>query len=180
MHHHPAFDRRWEIEARMSTQKHPTPPRPDFADVSSTRRRNMAAIRGKDTKPEMLVRRMLHALGYRFRLHRRDLPGRPDIVLPGRRKAIFVHGCFWHQHGCPKSTLPQSRRQWWEAKLRGNVARDRRNEVALAAEGWEVLTVWECDGKDQRILTMRLLDFLGSPGSTKVPSMVEKRRHAGS
>ena len=105
----------------------------------------MSGIRGKNTKPEMLARRALFAAGYRFRLHRRDLPGAPDIVLPGRKVAIFAHGCFWHMHaGCKNAKLPSTRREFWRAKLEGNVARDQRAIEALHVDGWRVLTVWEC------------------------------------
>lgn len=105
----------------------------------------MSGIRGKNTKPEMLVRQALFALGHRFRLHRRDLPGAPDIVLPGRRVAVFVHGCFWHMHaGCKYAKLPSTRPEFWLQKLEGNVGRDHRAIEALLADGWRVLTVWEC------------------------------------
>lgn len=105
---------------------------------------NMSRIRGRDTKPELTLRRGLHALGFRFRLHRRDLPGRPDLVFPGRRAAIFVHGCFWHGHACPMCRLPATRTAFWQAKIHGNHDRDRRAAGALAAAGWRVLVVWEC------------------------------------
>ena len=105
----------------------------------------MAAIRGHDTTPERLVRSALHRHGLRFRLHVRDLPGRPDIVLPRHRTVILVHGCFWHRHlGCARSTLPATNRAWWVAKLRRNRARDRRILRALRAAGWRVIVVWEC------------------------------------
>lgn len=105
----------------------------------------MSGIRGKNTKPEVMVRKMLHAMGYRFRLHRRDLPGAPDIVLPGRKVAIFVHGCFWHMHsGCRFAKLPTTRPEFWKAKLQGNTDRDQAAVVELNAMGWRVLWVWEC------------------------------------
>ncbi len=113
------------------------------------RHRNMAAIHGRDTKPEMAVRRLLFSLGYRFRLQRRDLPGRPDIVLPKYRTAIFVNGCFWHRHeGCRFASMPATRREWWQAKFDSNVARDRRNYAALRELGWAVLVIWECEVKE--------------------------------
>ncbi len=113
----------------------------------------MSGIRGKNTKPEMIVRRALFAAGYRFRLHRRDLPGAPDIVLPGRRVAIFAHGCFWHMHsGCKNAKVPSTRPEFWRNKLLGNVARDKRAIDALLANGWRVLTVWECATRDQKML----------------------------
>ena len=105
----------------------------------------MAGIQGKNTRPELVVRRMLFASGYRFRLHRRDLPGSPDIVMPGRKVAIFVHGCFWHMHqGCRFSKMPATRPEFWKAKLEANVERDRRAVEKLQALGWRVLCVWEC------------------------------------
>ena|SRR5215469_1555759 len=109
------------------------------------RRHNMSAIRSKDTKPEKRVRSILHSLGYRFRLHRRDLPGKPDIVLPKYRTVIFVHGCFWHCHHCKKGKLkPETRSEYWSAKRANNVARDAANEEALRKAGWRVITIWEC------------------------------------
>ena len=121
----------------------------------------MSAIRARDTKPELAVRRLLHALGYRFRLHRRDLPGCPDIVFPGCRKAIFVHGCFWHRHGCKNSVLPATRLEWWEAKLARNVERDQASAAALQTQGWPVLTIWECETKDLERLSAIIQTFLG-------------------
>lgn len=115
-----------------------------------TRSRMMSGIRSKDTKPEMLVRQTLFAAGYRFRLHRRDLPGAPDIVMPGRKIAIFIHGCFWHRHkGCRLAKLPATRPDFWKAKLEGNVERDMRAIKALVALDWRVLVVWECATKDK-------------------------------
>lgn len=114
-----------------------------------TRSRMMAGIRSKNTHPEMIVRRALFAAGFRFRLHRRDLPGVPDIVLPGRKVAMFVHGCFWHLHrNCRYSKLPATRRDFWREKLMHNAARDRKVIDALATLGWRVLIVWECAIRD--------------------------------
>lgn len=105
----------------------------------------MSGIRGKNTKPEVVVRRALFAAGYRFRLHRRDLPGAPDVVLPSRKIAIFAHGCFWHMHeGCKNAKLPSTRPEFWRNKLAGNVERDRKAIEALRSDGWRVLVVWEC------------------------------------
>ena len=104
----------------------------------------MRRIRGKDTKPEMLLRSALHRAGFRFRLHRRSLPGAPDIVFPGRRKAIFVHGCFWHSHRCKRARKPASNRDYWIPKLAENKKRDARNRRRLTALGWSSLVVWEC------------------------------------
>lgn len=119
-----------------------------MADIvdAATRSRMMSAIRGKDTAPEMQVRRFLHASGFRYRLHRKDLPGRPDIVLPKYRTVIFVHGCFWHQHpGCKYAVMPKSNKAFWLNKLEGNVARDKRNIVKLTTSGWRCITIWECE-----------------------------------
>jgi DNA mismatch endonuclease, patch repair protein len=111
----------------------------------ATRSRMMSGIKTKNSQPEVLVRRLLFAAGYRFRLHRRDLPGTPDIVLPGRRIAIFVHGCFWHMHeGCHLAKLPSTRPEFWTAKLQANAARDKRSIEELNTLGWRVLCVWEC------------------------------------
>jgi DNA mismatch endonuclease (patch repair protein) len=105
----------------------------------------MAAVRSKNTKPELLVRRLAHAMGYRFRLHRNDLPGTPDIVFPGKRKVIFVHGCFWHSHeGCKRAARPASNIEFWDRKLNGNVRRDQRDYRKLKQQGWKILTIWQC------------------------------------
>ncbi len=109
----------------------------------------MAAIRAENTKPEMVVRKLLFSLGYRYRLHRKDLPGTPDIVLPKHKVAIFVNGCFWHRHkGCRYTTTPATRYEWWQKKFEGNVARDKRNYAQLQAMGWQVLVIWECQVKE--------------------------------
>lgn len=104
----------------------------------------MAGIRGKDTKPELLLRHGLHALGFRYRLHVRNLPGKPDLVFPGRRAALFAHGCFWHGHDCHLFVWPKSRENWWKDKIERNKAADARAQAALASEGWRVGIVWEC------------------------------------
>lgn len=110
------------------------------------RSRVMSRIRSRDTGPELAVRSFLHRQGFRFRLHRKDLPGKPDIVLPKYRAVIFVHGCFWHQHpGCREGRIPGSRRSYWAPKLRRNVERDREARAALARDGWRVCVVWECE-----------------------------------
>ena len=125
------------------------------------RSRNMASIRGKNTKPEKAVRSLLHRLGYRFRLHRRDLPGKPDLVFPARRKVIFVHGCFWHMHDCKcGNVIPGTNSSFWQAKLRGNSERDSRVVSALSANGWNTCIVWECETRDERTLTEKLERFL--------------------
>ena len=106
----------------------------------------MSRIRGKDTKPELRVRSQLHRMGYRFRLHRKDLPGRPDIVLPKYDTVIFVHGCFWHRHkGCRFAYTPKTRVEFWGTKFEQNVRRDRRNEAALRKRGWRIIRIWECE-----------------------------------
>ena len=125
------------------------------------RRRIMQSVKTKDTGPELTVRRALYVAGYRFRLHRKDLPGRPDIVLPGRRKAIFVHGCFWHGHGCAKGRGSKSRLEYWGPKLEANRERDTRNRNALIDLGWDVLTLWQCELSDTEALNERLRRFLG-------------------
>lgn len=119
-----------------------------MADTISAERRswNMSRITGRNTKPELLLRSLLHRRGFRFRLHVKDLPGRPDIVFPKLRIAIFVHGCFWHRHpGCRNATMPSTRPEFWAAKFEANVERDARNSAALEEVGWTVLTVWECE-----------------------------------
>lgn len=123
---------------------------------------NMSRIRGKDTKPELAVRRLAHAMGYRFRLHRRDLPGSPDLVFPGRHKIIFVHGCFWHGHGCRLSHVSRTRTAYWAAKIKRNRSRDESTTRALRELGWNVLVIWECETKDADALERRLRNFLGS------------------
>lgn len=120
----------------------------------------MRAIRKKDTRPELLVRRRLHALGYRFRLHRRDLPGTPDIVLPRHKVVIQVHGCFWHQHpGCRHATRPRTNQDYWLPKLERNVARDAASAAALEALGWRVIILWECELAREEKLEAALLDL---------------------
>ena len=129
----------------------------------------MSRIRGRDTQPELIVRRLVHGMGYRYRLYRRDLPGRPDLVFPGRRKVILVHGCFWHQHDCSRGRRPSSNRTFWDAKLDRNVARDRENIGALEGLGWSVFVVWECETRDRDGLAARVSAFLGPPGSAAPP-----------
>lgn len=121
----------------------------------------MRRIRSKDTAPEMAVRRAVHAMGYRYRLHRKDLPGNPDLVFGPRRKAIFVHGCYWHQHpGCREGRLPSSNLGYWSSKLASNVRRDQMAMDELAAMGWKVLVVWECEALVQGTLEQSLRAFL--------------------
>ena len=122
---------------------------------------NMSRIRGRDTLPEKRVRSLLHRLGFRFSLRRKDLPGKPDIVLVARLAVVCVHGCFWHQHeGCRNATMPTTRRTFWEAKLKGNSARDRRVSEQLETTGWRVITVWECELVNEELVAKRLARLL--------------------
>lgn len=129
-----------------------------------TRSMMMARIRGKDTKPEMMVRRLAHRLGFRFRLHRQDLPGSPDLVFPGLRKVIFVHGCYWHRHpGCRLAYEPKSNLAFWKKKFAANVARDEKALADLKEKGWDTLVVWECETKDADLVASYLSAHLGRP-----------------
>jgi DNA mismatch endonuclease (patch repair protein) len=135
-----------------------------MADKLTPERRseNMRRIKSKGMKPEMVVRRMAHKLGYRFRLHRRDLPGKPDMAFVGKRKAIFVHGCFWHQHRyCREGRMPGSNETYWKPKLTRNVERDAANLAMLAMSGWRTLVIWECETKNIATLKRRPRKFLG-------------------
>jgi len=139
--------------------------------TAEQRSRNMAAIRGKNTKPEIRVRSVLHALGYRFRLHRKDLPGKPDIVLSGIHTVIFVHGCFWHSHDCRYGrVIPATRSEFWREKRGRTVERDLRKARALDELGWRVLTVWECETRDIDGLSQVLQERLKSPGTLQPTS----------
>jgi DNA mismatch endonuclease (patch repair protein) len=134
-----------------------------MSDVFSKEKRSwiMSRVKGRDTKPEMLVRSFVHSMGYRFRIHRRDLPGNPDIVLPRHDKVIFVHGCFWHGHKrCPRSKRPTTNKNFWKKKLDGNIERDRRFRRALRRMGWKVLEVWECETRESEKLLRRVERFL--------------------
>jgi len=124
---------------------------------------NMGRIRGKNTKPEIIVRSILHRMGYRFRIDRRDLPGRPDLVLPKYHAALFVHGCFWHRHtGCSNASTPKTRQSFWKKKFEENVSRDNKNTQLLKDAGWKVIVVWECEvKKDPHALSRRLDEALG-------------------
>ena len=124
------------------------------------RRRIMQAVKQKNTGPEIAVRRLLHAMGYRFRLHIRELPGRPDIVLPRRRAAIFVHGCFWHTHGCPKGRPPKSNLKYWLPKLEQNSRRDQAKSRQLRSLGWRVIVIWQCELADLDAVAVRLQEVL--------------------
>ena len=134
-----------------------------MVDVFSEQKRSwiMGRVKGRDTKPEMLVRSLLHRMGFRFRLHRKDLPGNPDIVLPRYKKVIFVHGCFWHGHpGCPRSKRPTTNRPFWDRKLDGNLERDKRFCAELSGLGWKVLVIWQCETKVPDILAKKVERFL--------------------
>lgn len=126
-----------------------------------TRSRIMSHISGKNTKPEILVRSLLHRMGYRFRIHKKDLPGRPDICLPKHKKVIFVHGCFWHGHeNCPRSKRPTTNVEFWNKKIDGNIERDKENIKKLKRLGWQTLTIWTCEIKNQEELKTKLISFI--------------------
>ncbi len=134
-----------------------------MADTLTAERRseNMRRIRSKGTKPELLVRRFVHAQGFRYRLHVANLPGKPDLVFPKLNKVIFVHGCFWHLHkGCREGRIPESRREYWKPKLLKNVERDCSHVAALRTLGWKILVIWECELKDFEQVEKKLLEFL--------------------
>lgn len=124
------------------------------------RSHNMSRVRGKNTALEIRIRSTLHRLGYRYRLHRKDLPGTPDLVFPARKSVIFVHGCFWHGHDCARAALPTSNRRFWETKIGRNRERDGRAQEALVEAGWKVLTIWQCETRNEPVFRERLVDFL--------------------
>lgn len=137
-----------------------------LVDHISPERRSwlMSRVGSKHTSPEMRVRRTAHKLGLRFRLHRKDLPGKPDLIFPKYRLALFVHGCFWHRHpGCPKASMPKSRMTYWAQKFQANQLRDTEAAARLAAAGWQVVTVWECETKKPATLAALLLSLIPSP-----------------
>jgi len=127
------------------------------------RSERMSRIRRANTKPEMTVRRLVHGMGYRYRLHAKELPGHPDLVFRPREKVIFVHGCFWHQHGCSQYRMPKSRKEFWLPKLRKNVERDQYVYQQLETRGWGILLIWECQLKNIMPLRQRIKEFLGGP-----------------
>lgn len=141
--------------------------KPGFEGTTEGRRRNMAANRSKDTTPELVVRRLLHRAGYRYRIHARNLPGRPDLVFASRGSVVEIRGCFWHHHGCfPLGQMPRTRREYWQPKLGANKTRDARNIAALMAGGWRVMEVWECEIRsDPDGVLTRLRAFLGAQAS---------------
>jgi DNA mismatch endonuclease (patch repair protein) len=121
----------------------------------------MRRVRSTDTAPELVVRKLAHSLGFRYRLHRKDLPGKPDLVFSGKKKVIFVHGCFWHGHKCKRGNrLPKENREYWKKKINANVKRDKSHVEELSKEGWSVLTIWECEMKDQDALAHKIIEFL--------------------
>ena len=139
--------------------------------IAPARSELMSRVRGKNTKPEIVVRQTAHRLGFRFRLHRRDLPGSPDLVFPSRKKVIFVHGCFWHRHsGCSKASTPKTRTDFWITKFEANVRRDSRSIEALEALGWKVCVIWECETSDYHLLEFKLKAFLGKSSSCRTSS----------
>lgn len=128
-----------------------------------TRSKIMRAVKTKNTKPEMVVRKLLTILGYRYRLHPKDLPGKPDIAFKGRKKVIFVHGCFWHGHDCPRGKMPPG--EFWTKKLQGNIGRDLKTLQCLEGAGWRILTIWECQLSDIENIKSRLKEFLKAPSA---------------
>ncbi|WP_062485064.1 very short patch repair endonuclease [Candidatus Nitrospira inopinata] len=124
------------------------------------RSERMSRVRSIDSKPELVVRCLVHSMGYRYRLHSGRLPGNPDLSFSSRRKVIFVHGCFWHQHGCRKYRMPRTRKDFWEPKLERNKVRDRKVRAELRAMGWQAMVIWECQTKNQDRLQHRLVAFL--------------------
>ena len=148
-----------------------------MVDVLTPEQRSalMSRIRGKDTKPEVVVRRLAFSLGFRFRLHRRDLPGSPDLVFPRLKKVIFVHGCFWHRHGCGRAYTPKTRTDFWTRKLSANVAHDRGVRLELRRAGWAVLAVWECQTSSDKWVLRRLSRFLDTPADQRPTGARAKR-----
>lgn len=121
----------------------------------------MRRVRSTNTKPELIVRKLVYSLGFRYRIHKKELPGKPDLVFSGKRKVIFVHGCFWHGHKCKRGNrLPKKNREYWAKKINANLKRDKRQIEELGKAGWSVLTIWECETKDLDILTHRVVEFL--------------------
>lgn len=141
-------------------------------ETPESRSRIMRAVKGRDTKLEMTIRRLVYSMGYRYRLHRKDLPGKPDLVFSSRRKAIFIHGCFWHGHACKRGAhVPKTNIEYWEWKIARNRTRDAEHEADLQAQGWRVLVIWECQTKDETALKNLLLSFLGfSPRQSTIPN----------
>ena len=147
-----------------------------MTDIVNSKRRSelMAGIKGRDTAPERKVRRIAHRMGLRFRLHRKDLPGRPDLVFPKHQLAVFVHGCFWHRHeGCRLAYSPKSRVAFWTEKFAANVARDARQEAALKALGWRVLVIWECETRYEAVVEDRLAAVVRNDGTALMQGQLQ-------
>lgn len=150
-----------------------------FENVDAGRRRVMRAIRSKDTGPELALRKLLHHSGYRYRLHRRDLPGTPDTVFPARRAAILIHGCFWHQHSeCRHGRVPATRQSYWLPKLARNKERDQQTSMRLEAAGWRHIVIWECELIDLPAVLQKVCAFLGPPGADGVGKPSLERQHS--
>lgn len=146
------------------------------AEEKVTRSENMRRITSKNTSPELAVRRMLFRLGYRYRLHRGDLPGEPDIVFGKLSKLIFVHGCFWHSHSCKKAHQPKTNEEYWSPKLKRNQERDARQLEELKTAGWRVLTIWECELKDMGRIERKVARFLNGKGGRKQAKILARKR----
>ena len=141
---------------------------------TETRSRNMAAVKSKDTKPEMIIRRLCHSMGFRYRLHRKDLPGKPDLVFPKYKAVMFVHGCFWHKHDCPKGATPATRIEFWEKKQKENAQRDKFSQRALITQGWKVIVIWECAlVGTKKATTEKLHDWIFANLSQPEPKICE-------
>jgi len=146
-------------------------------DIDEHRRWTMSQVKSKDTAPEMIVRRLLHSMGYRYRLHDKALPGKPDLAFAGRKKVIFIHGCFWHGHDCKRGArIPSTRQDYWLSKVGKNKERDARSVSSLEQAGWDVLVVWECELKDRVALAERLAQFLGGPSGFGLPQSASSGR----
>lgn len=139
----------------------------------------MRAVKPENTGPEIALRKMLHRLGYRYKLHTRELPGKPDIAFPARRKVIFVHGCFWHGHRCRYGRLPKTRLEYWQPKIEANRARDTRKTNELLRAGWEIAVVWQCELKDSARTLKKLTSFLGAPGAAGAPKRTKLQNPRG-
>nr|VFK06509.1 MAG: T/G mismatch-specific endonuclease [Candidatus Kentron sp. LPFa]VFK22934.1 MAG: T/G mismatch-specific endonuclease [Candidatus Kentron sp. LPFa] len=133
-----------------------------MSETPEQRSRTMRAVKSKDTAPEMIVRKICHARGYRYRLHRDDMPGKPDLVFPSRKKIIFVHGCFWHGHTCKRGNrTPEKNREYWTKKITSNMERDKKHMDELESLGWSILVIWECETRKRDILEDSISKFLG-------------------
>lgn len=142
-----------------------------MTDRISAKKRShlMSRIKNRNTTPELTVRRALHRMGYRFRLHRKDLPGHPDITLPRFKKIIFVHGCFWHSHDCPRGKRPATNQEFWDKKINRNIERDTKAQAALGEAGWDVLVLWDCQVKKPNLLTTLLSTFVNEESNHGAP-----------